>query len=707
MYYKKLGFVFLIFASNFLLASIDDYFLKKVEPTSSNYGITGILQLPNARFMDEAMLRFTFSSSFPNEFTSITASPFPWFEATYRYVEVKNRKYGPSSFSGNQSWKDKGFDTKFRILKEGLYMPAIAIGFRDLAGTGAFSSEYLVATKALGNFDLTLGLGWGVLGSESSISTPLSSLHDSFKVRDASSEYGGSFNYKDWLSGDAAILAGLEYNMRRYGLRLKLEYDTSNPHKDKFNPTPIKSRFNFGVNYYLAESLDLGLAFERGDQFRISFALKGDFFKDTIGKPPAKNVVRLSREQSLKARNEPMVFYGSLNKSLRDESIYIQGASYKEDSVEVIVASSKFTKIPIMVGRSARIVSALSDENVKEIDVRVMNGDYEVSVVSIDREELDKAVNKDSTVNEILEKSNLFSNSGNPGYRTTLFQPTINFPEFEWNMAPAFRHQIGGPEGFYLGQLWWRTNTSLKLNRGLTLYTSFGIDIYNTFDKFINKSRSELPHVRSDIQDYLEQGKNNLQRMHLEYFYSPFKDIFVRGDLGILEEMFAGYGGEVLYRPFNRKFAVGLTMHKVRQRDYDQRFSLREYETTTGHLGFYYDLPFGVKSQVQAGKYLAGDKGVTIDFSRRFKTGFTVGVFATKTNLSADEFGEGSFDKGFYISVPVQLFYSDYRTGNISFGLQPLTKDGGAMLRKHNSLIGILGDHNLETLKRDWGYLLN
>ena len=707
MYYKKLGFVFLIFASNFLLASIDDYFLKKVEPTSSNYGITGILQLPNARFMDEAMLRFTFSSSFPNEFTSITASPFPWFEATYRYVEVKNRKYGPSSFSGNQSWKDKGFDTKFRILKEGLYMPAIAIGFRDLAGTGAFSSEYLVATKALGNFDLTLGLGWGVLGSESSISTPLSSLHDSFKVRDASSEYGGSFNYKDWLSGDAAILAGLEYNMRRYGLRLKLEYDTSNPHKDKFNPTPIKSRFNFGVNYYLAESLDLGLAFERGDQFRISFALKGDFFKDTIGKPPAKNVVRLSREQSLKARNEPMVFYGSLNKSLRDESIYIQGASYKEDSVEVIVASSKFSKIPIMVGRSARIVSALSDENVKEIDVRVMNGDYEVSVVSIDREELDKAVNKDSTVNEILEKSNLFSNSGNPGYRTTLFQPTINFPEFEWNMAPAFRHQIGGPEGFYLGQLWWRTNTSLKLSRGLALYTSFGIDIYNTFDKFINKSRSELPHVRSDIQDYLEQGKNNLQRMHLEYFYSPFKDIFVRGDLGILEEMFAGYGGEVLYRPFNRKFAVGLTMHKVRQRDYDQRFSLREYETTTGHLGFYYDLPFGVKSQVQAGKYLAGDKGVTIDFSRRFKTGFTVGVFATKTNLSADEFGEGSFDKGFYISVPVQLFYSDYRTGNISFGLQPLTKDGGAMLRKHNSLIGILGDHNLETLKRDWGYLLN
>ena len=159
---------------------------------------------------------------------------------------------------------------------------------------------------------------------------------------------------------------------------------------------------------------------------------------------------------------------------MRDESIYIQGASYKEDSVEVIVASSKFTKIPIMVGRSARIVSALSDENVKEIDVRVMNGDFEVSVVSIDREELDKAVNKDSTVNEILEKSNLFSKSGNPGYRTALFQPTINFPEFDWSMSPSLKHQIGGPEGFYLGQLYWRTDTSLKFRRNLvTIFSQF------------------------------------------------------------------------------------------------------------------------------------------------------------------------------------------------------------------------------------------
>ena len=107
------------------------------------------------------------------------------------------------------------------------------------------------------------------------------------------------------------------------------------------------------------------------------------------------------------------------------------------------------------------------------------------------------------------------------------------------------------------------------------------------------------------------------------------------------------------------------------------------------------------------GEYLAGDKGLTLDLSRRFKSGFTLGVFASKTNLSAEEFGEGSFDKGFYIAIPTKMFYSDYTTGNISFGLHPLTKDGAALLNQHNALNSLLGDTNALSLRRDWEDILN
>ena len=216
-----------------------------------------------------------------------------------------------------------------------------------------------------------------------------------------------------------------------------------------------------------------------------------------------------------------------------------------------------------------------------------------------------------------------------------------------------------------------------------------------------------MPHVRSDIQEYLSQGKNNIARMKLTYIWSPYKDLFAKLDAGILEEMFGGYGGEVYYRPFKSNFSAGLTMHKVKQRGFKQRFKFREYETVTGHLGLYYDLPQGVHAQLLIGKYLAGDKGATLDLSRRFKTGFTLGIFATKTNLSAEEFGEGSFDKGFYFAIPTDLFYISHEPGFISFGLHPLTKDGGAILKHHNSPYALFGDTSESSLLRDWRDILD
>ena len=105
--------------------------------------------------------------------------------------------------------------------------------------------------------------------------------------------------------------------------------------------------------------------------------------------------------------------------------------------------------------------------------------------------------------------------------------------------------------------------------------------------------------------------------------------------------------------------------------------------------------------QTHLGRYLAKDKGLTVDISRRFKSGFRLGVFATKTDVSREDFGEGSFDKGFYFSIPVDLFFQDYRNGNISFAMHPLTRDGGAMLNNHNSLYGIFGDTTKDSLYRD------
>ncbi len=89
MRFSQLLFVSLYSLSYPCFGSIEDYYPKKIEPSPSNYGETGILELPNAKFMNSGSMRFTFSSSYPNEYTSLTASPFSWLEATYKYTEIK------------------------------------------------------------------------------------------------------------------------------------------------------------------------------------------------------------------------------------------------------------------------------------------------------------------------------------------------------------------------------------------------------------------------------------------------------------------------------------------------------------------------------------------------------------------------------------------------------------------------------------------
>ena len=674
-------------------------------PTSSNYGNTGIIEIPNARFLPEASLRFNFSSSYPYEFTSLTASPFNWMEATYRYSEVKNRNYGPSRYSGNQSLKDKGFDLKILLTEETYLFPALALGLRDLAGTGLFSSEYFVTSKRFNSIDFSVGIGWGVLGTDNNYSNPFKNLNDNFISRQGGSIEGGSFSYKNWFSGDAAIFGGLEFDMPKSGIKFKLEYDTSNP-EERFAVEEVRSRLNIGIDYLFSENLHFSSTYERGSQFRLSFRLTGNFFKDTIPKPKPKTVQRLNKQQKERILKDNDIFYRSLNLSLRDESIYLQAASLKEKEVDVAIASSRFFSLTRPAGRTARIVSSLAPDQVEKINIFSMNGDLELAKLSIDRQSLEKAHKNQISAVELYQTSSIETSGSYPLYTKASFKPTVKFPEFKWNMSPGLKHQIGGPEGFYLGQLFWKIDTSIKIRRNLSLTTSFGINLYDTFNDLRNPSGSSIPHVRSDIQDYLSEGKNNIQRMQLQYFSTPYKDIYTRFDLGYLEEMFGGYGGELLYRPFNKRYALGFSAHRVKQRAFDQRFDFRDYSTTTGHLEFYFDLPYGIQSQVLLGRYLAGDKGVTLDLSRRFDSGFTLGIFATKTNLSAEEFGEGSFDKGFYISLPVELLYSDFRSGNISFGLHPLTKDGGAILNKYNSLIGILGDTNLDSYLRDWNKFL-
>ena len=175
------------------------------------------------------------------------------------------------------------------------------------------------------------------------------------------------------------------------------------------------------------------------------------------------------------------------------------------------------------------------------------------------------------------------------------------------------------------------------MRRNFSLISVFSQGITNNLDELKLPSDSVLPHVRTDIVDYLKEGDGfTVERMQLNYFLKPFDDLYFKFSGGIFESMFGGYGFESLYRPFDKNFAIGLEAWRVKQREFKQRFGFRKYETTTGHMVFYYREPnTKVLLKLYGGKYLAGDSGITLDLSG----GFTVEcrlVYSPQKQISAD-----------------------------------------------------------------------
>jgi hypothetical protein len=90
----------------------------------------------------------------------------------------------------------------------------------------------------------------------------------------------------------------------------------------------------------------------------------------------------------------------------------------------------------------------------------------------------------------------------------------------------------------------------------------------------------------------------------------------------------------------------------------------------------------GVSTSLAVGQYLAGDKGATLTISKTFANGSVMGAFATKTNVPAEVFGEGSFAKGIFWASPFDAFLTSSSRSYASFAWKPLTRDGGAKLTR-------------------------
>ena len=89
--------------------------------------------------------------------------------------------------------------------------------------------------------------------------------------------------------------------------------------------------------------------------------------------------------------------------------------------------------------------------------------------------------------------------------------------------------------------------------------------------------------------------------------------------------------------------------------------------------------------------------------TREFANGWRIGAYATKTDLSAEEFGEGSFDKGVTLSIPLGWATGQASRERVGANLRSLARDGGSHLNVSDRLYERVRESHSVELYEGWG----
>lgn len=617
----------------------------------NNHGIVGLINMPTARFYDEGVHGITIHDSNPVQKMTLTSNPYDWLEASFFYMNLPEvricRAWNGKKYC--EGFKDKGFNLKLRLKDEGVF-PAIAIGLMDFAGTGKYQGEYIVSSYGINKIDMHLGMGWGRLGGSSSqIKNPLIYINDSFKERpEGYSGLGGAFNPGTYFSGsNAAIFYGISYSLNDETL-IKIENDTLKTGDSGISFLPYKkSDYSFGIDYSINNNLTLSLSYERGNYSSLKFVYKNN---------PKKSVKTYEYKKAEINRNDNK--YDKLVKNLEENGIGVNKITETASSIGLELTQfihPNFNLVEDIITQAS--IDAGIKKNIKK-DLKIAD----LTAIS----EIDDAFAKSAKTIYERETTKRFNTSS----------------------KIQFRPFIASREEFFKGALLAENNTEFIIRENLFFNTNLKYSLWNNFDDLVFPPVNKFPaQVRSDVKQYLKNMDKGLLigRAQLDYHLTPAKNHHLMFTGGILEDMFSGYGAEYLYFEPNTNYSFGVELFNIKKRDYEWGFGHLEYENTTFTANFYYRnygiIPFDMK--ISAGEYLAGDIGSTIEFSRNFSNGVQFGAFATFTDVSYADFGEGSFDKGIFFKIPI--------FGNlIDYTWRPLTKDPGAKLNRRNNLYDLL-----------------
>lgn len=648
-------------------------------PLIINYNLQGgYFTMPSARTYTAGTTGFGFAYVPPYHIWSLGFQFFDHLEATGNYWIFNGILDGAFGHLGFGDSAERAANFKWVLLRkeDGLpLLPNFAIGWNDFMGTCRFRSFYVVATQTFDCLNLEGTLGWGT------------GRIDGF--------YGGlawtPFHNFNFFLKDLSVVA--EYDANNY---------KHHPHEHA-DGRVVKSRINAGLQFTLWDLLRFSGSSLRGDDWAGSIAMSYNLgttkgFLPKVKDPtPYLAPVDTQPLGVLRSRQElaQELAFAFQEQGFDLYNLYLVPGPNGQDDLWMKVVNVRYREEEEVRSRIEYVLGALTPSNIANVTTVIEAEGIPEQEYRFRRDDLQRYADGKlgeaefsliAPMSEVSSKPNSYDAALLYQRRKRIciwtFRPWVR--TFLGSSRGKFKYEVGlalNPEGYLFDEIYYNIC-------GTYTAKSSAFDIQSS--DFLNPSK--LINVRTDAILYNQSNSWHLEQAYIQKSWNLGLGWFSRLALGYFETAYAGAAWEALYYPVQANWALGFSTATLFKRGYYgvgfqkiRKFTSEGaiYFPYTGlqyFVDFYYQYrPLSLDFKITAGQFLARDKGIRMEGGRTFLSGLRVGLWYTFTNANDEVNGSRYYDKGFSITMPLDLFLNKSSRTRIGYSMSAWLRDCGAI----------------------------
>jgi len=440
------------------------------QPSLNYFGLPGLIDTPTATAMTDGELGVTVGYFADQTRVTLAFQVLPRVTATLRYSIVGGGFTPDDSPPAQDFYYDRSFDIHWLAIEEGGWWPGVAVGIRDIVGTGVYGSEYIVATRHFGAEDqlaVTAGVGWGRLGQRNPLGAPFGTRPPiDFGT-------GGSVDFNQFFRGDAAFFGGIEWQATDR-LRLQVEYSSDLYRAEVADGLfSVDSPVNIGATYRIGRNASLGLHYLYGNTIGLNYSLLIDPNRPAANTlvTPAPNPVaprppqRAPYSTGWTAQPDgPAILRDNVARLMEEDGLELVGLSLDAQRAVLRVRNTRFQFESMALGRAMRILSITMPHSVEVFEVVFVVEGMDVSRVRMNRSDIEALEHAPDGADQFLARASI--EDATRARDPELIEIMEPQSRFTWGIAPYVDTVLFDPSAPVRGDIGLRANARYTFGRG-------------------------------------------------------------------------------------------------------------------------------------------------------------------------------------------------------------------------------------------------